>query len=55
MSWRFLLRPLSVAITQKPPVKICNNFKPPVKICNNFKTENSYIDIICITIEILSF
>ena len=26
-----------------------------VKIYNNFKPENSYIDIICIAIDILSF
>ena len=47
MSWRFLLRPLSVAITKTTSWK--------VKIYNNFKPENSYIDIIGIAIEILSF
>ena len=47
MSWRFLLRPLSVAITKTISWK--------VKIYNNFKPENSYIDIICIAIEILNF
>ena len=47
MSWRFLLRPFAVAITKTTSSK--------VKIYNNTKPENSYIDIICFTIEILSF
>ena len=46
MSWRFLLRPLAVAITKK---------SRKVKIYNNFKPENSYTNIICIAIEILRF
>ena len=47
MSWGFLLRPFAVAIT-----KITSS---EVKMYNNIKPENSYIDIICFTIEMLSF
>ena len=47
MSWGFLLRPFAVAITKTTSSE--------VKMYNNIKPENSYIDIICFTIEILSF
>ena len=47
MPWRFLLRPFAVAITKTTHSE--------VKIYNNTKQENSYIDIDCFIMEILSF